>query len=94
MLSTIEQEVLQRINDDELIEWVQALTRIPSVWRPERGEGEAAAAAWVAERCRAMGLETHVKEVQPGRPNVIALHRMADGPTLMFEGHTDVVTEG
>lgn len=98
MISTLEQEVLQRINDDELIQWVQELTRIPSVWRPERGEGEAAAAAWVADRCREMGLDTHVEEVQPGRPNVIAIHHMGDGmgdgPTLMFEGHTDVVTEG
>ncbi|MEZ4684401.1 MAG: M20/M25/M40 family metallo-hydrolase [Caldilineaceae bacterium] len=41
-----------------------------------------------------MGLETHFEFVEPGRPNVIALHRMGDGPTLMFEGHTDVVTEG
>ncbi|MEZ4681599.1 MAG: M20/M25/M40 family metallo-hydrolase [Caldilineaceae bacterium] len=76
------------------IAWVQELTRIPSVWRPERGEGEEAAARWVEERCRAMGLETHFEFVEPGRPNVIALHRMGDGPTLMFEGHTDVVTEG
>lgn len=94
MLTPIEQEVLALIDDAQLIHWVQALTRIPSVWRPEEGEGEAAAARWVAERCRAMGLETYVEEVQPGRPNVIALHRMGDGPTLMFEGHTDVVTEG
>lgn len=94
MLTALEQQVLTSIDDDQLIHWVQALTRIPSVWRPERGEGEAAAAAWVADRCREMGLTTHVEEVQPGRPNVIALHRMGDGPTLMFEGHTDVVTEG
>lgn len=94
MLTPIEQEVLALIDDAQLIHWVQALTRIPSVWRPEEGEGEAVAAQWVAERCRAMGLETYVEEVQPGRPNVIALHRMGDGPTLMFEGHTDVVTEG
>ena len=94
MLSTLEQAVLHYIDDDELIDWVQAFTRIPSVWRPEEGQGEEAAARWVAERCQAMGLETHFEEVQPGRPNVIALHTMGDGPTLMFEGHTDVVTEG
>lgn len=94
MLSTLEQKVLDHINDNELIAWVQALTRIPSVWRPEEGQGEEAAARWVAERCQAMGLETHFEEVQPGRPNVIALYTMGDGPTLMFEGHSDVVTEG
>lgn len=94
MISPIEQQVLSHIDDDELIRWVQELTRIPSVWRPEVGLGEEAAAQWVAARCLEMGLETHKQEVQPGRPNVIALHKMDEGPTLMFEGHTDVVTEG
>jgi succinyl-diaminopimelate desuccinylase len=56
--------------------------------------GEEAAARWVEARCRAIGLETHFEIVRPARPNVIALHKMSDGPTLMFEGHTDVVTEG
>lgn len=94
MLSTSEQAVLARIDDAQLIAWVQELTRIPSVWRPERGEGELVAARWVEARCREIGLETHFTEVAPGRPNVIALHRMREGPTLMLEGHTDVVTEG
>ncbi len=117
MLTPAEQAILDRINDDELIAWVQALTRIPSVWKPETGEGEAAAATWVADRCREIGLETHVDEVAPGRPNVVGWlrsgRRTADrgpqiepghqpttavsGPpsaVLMFEGHTDVVTEG
>ncbi|MEZ4865615.1 MAG: M20 family metallopeptidase [Caldilineaceae bacterium] len=94
MLSTLEREILSHIDDEHLIRWVQELTRIPSVWRPDRGEGEEAAARWIAARCQEMGLETHFEEVQPGRPNVIALHRMGAGPTLMFEGHTDVVTEG
>lgn len=94
MISPIEQQVLDQINDDELIRWVQELTRIPSVWRPDEGQGEEAAARWVEARCRALGLETHFEFVQPGRPNVIAIHRMEEGPTLMFEGHTDVVTEG
>lgn len=98
MITPIEQAVLDRIDDAELIAWVQALTRIPSVWKPETGEGEAAAAAWVAERCRAIGLETHVEEVVPGRPNVVAWLRgtrpQGGARALMFEGHTDVVTEG
>ena len=97
MITPTEQAVLARIDDAELIAWVQALTRIPSVWKPETGEGEAAAAAWVAERCREIGLETHVEEVVPGRPNVIAwlrAERATGARTLMFEGHTDVVTEG
>lgn len=94
MISPREQHVLDQIDHDLLIRWVQELTRIPSVWRPELGQGEAEAAAWVAQRCRAMGLETTVQEVVPGRPNVIARHTFGPGPTLMLEGHTDVVTEG
>src|SRR5690606_32985830 len=58
-----------------------------------------AAARYVAEQLRASDFEPVVEEAAPGRPNVIAdfegtafdhrVHR-----TLMFEGHTDVVTEG
>lgn len=97
MLSAAETHALSLVDDDELIRWVQDLTRIPSVWKPETGEGEAAAAAWVEARCRDIGLETHVEIVAPGRPNVIAWLRQPPSPgkrTLMFEGHTDVVTEG
>jgi len=94
MITAQEQRVLDCIDDDELVRWTQELTRIPSVWRPQQGVGEEDAAQWVAARCRALGLETHVETVQPGRPNVIALCGSGNGPTLMFEGHTDVVTEG
>ncbi|MGQ0603118.1 MAG: M20 family metallopeptidase [Anaerolineales bacterium] len=107
MISTLEHSILEKIDDGELIRWVQALTRIPSVWKPETGEGEETAARWIEARCREMGLETHFEFVQVGRPNVIAVlpspsgrgGRYANGGegepgTLMFEGHTDVVTEG
>ncbi|MBL8057059.1 MAG: M20 family metallopeptidase [Anaerolineales bacterium] len=95
MLSALEQRVLAEIDDAELIRWVQELTRLPSVWKPETGEGEEAAARWVEARCRALGLETHFEWAAPGRPNVIARLGPGAGPrTLMFEGHTDVVTEG
>lgn len=101
-ITPTEQRVLNLIDDEQLVAWTRELTRIDSVWRPQQGRGEAEAARWVERRCREMGLETHLEEVQPGRPNVIALwdggdksgDKSADGPTLMFEGHTDVVTEG
>jgi succinyl-diaminopimelate desuccinylase len=96
MLTDIAKQALAYIDDEELVRWVQELTRIPSVWRPQQGEGDEKAARWVEARCRDMGLETHFEMVQPGRPNVIALLNSGSesGPTLMFEGHTDVVTEG
>ena len=94
MITKLEQRVLAFIDDDQLIRWVQELTRIPSVWRPELGIGEEKAARWVEARCRDIGLKTDFEEVTPGRPNVIARCGDANGPTLMLEGHTDVVTEG
>ena len=94
MLTDLEKRVLAYIDDSELINWVQELVRIPSVWQPQKGTGEEEAARWVEARCQEIGLETHFEVVQPGRPNVIAIHGSGIGPTLMFEGHTDVVTEG
>lgn len=95
MLSQPEQKIIDQIDDEELIVWVQELTRIPSVWQPRQGIGEEAAARWVEARCREMGLETHFELAAPGRPNVIALlPGQRARPTLMFEGHTDVVTAG
>jgi succinyl-diaminopimelate desuccinylase len=95
MLTPDETRLLSFIDDDQLIRWVQELTRINSVWRPEQGLGEEQAARWVEARCRELGLETNFEVVVPGRPNVVAVHRGAGaGKVLLFEGHTDVVTEG
>lgn len=77
----------------------QALVRTRSVVDEARGTTERAAAELVAAELRGVGLDPVVEEAAPGRPNVIcdwagsafdaSRHR-----TLMFEGHTDVVTEG
>jgi succinyl-diaminopimelate desuccinylase len=84
-----------RVDAPGLVAFARALVRVPSVHRPETGEGEAAAAALVAERMRAFGWTPLVEEVAPGRPNVVAaVDGGLPGPTLVFEGHTDVVTEG
>jgi acetylornithine deacetylase len=54
--------------------------------------GEQAAADTVAVHMRQMGLEVHVQEVAPGRPNVIGvLDSGVAGRSLMFCGHIDTV---
>lgn len=57
---------------------------------------EAPAAELVSALFTRFGWEHTVTEVAPGRPNVVAVVEGGGGPgpTLMFEGHTDVVTEG
>jgi succinyl-diaminopimelate desuccinylase len=83
------------VDAEGLVAFARALVRVPSVHRPEAGQTEAAAAALVAERMRAFGWTPVVEEAAPGRPNVIAtVDGGLPGPTLLLEGHTDVVTEG
>jgi succinyl-diaminopimelate desuccinylase len=83
------------VDEEGLVAFARALVRVPSVHRPEAGATEAAAAALVAERMRAFGWAPAVEEAASGRPNVIAtVEGGLPGPTLMLEGHTDVVTEG
>jgi len=83
------------IDEQALVELTRALVRIPSVHDPSRGLDEQPAAELVAAQMQAFGWEPQFDLVEPGRPNVVAvIDGDGDGPTLMFEGHTDVVTEG
>jgi succinyl-diaminopimelate desuccinylase len=78
-----------------LVQFTQALVRIPSVNQLSDGIGEGPAAALVADQMRRFGWTPLIEESAPDRPNVIALVEGGQpGPTLLFEGHTDVVTEG
>lgn len=81
---------------DAMIRFAQDLVRVRSVHDPALGSTEAAAAALVEDRMRAFGWSPTVTDVAPGRPNVVAVidGGGGPGPTLAFEGHTDVVTEG
>jgi len=84
-----------RIDATALTAFAQALVRIPSVNTLSDGLGEGPAAALVADQMRRFGWKPLVEESAPERPNVIAVvDGGLPGPTLMFEGHTDVVTEG
>lgn len=88
------EQVLKRIRREELIQLTQELIRIPSVRREGQG-GEERVALFLAHLLEEMGLDVVVETVEPGSPNVIAmLQGKEEGPCLMFECHTDVVTEG
>jgi succinyl-diaminopimelate desuccinylase len=87
---------LSLVDPDELIALTRDLVRIPSVVRPaDPVANEAAVAAHVEGWMRTQGFDVQVQQVAPGRPNVLGVIGEAGaGPTLLLEGHTDVVTEG
>jgi len=89
-------EVFARVDGEELVRLTQELVRIPSVYRPEEAAGnEERAARFVADYLERAGFEVRTEEVTPGRPNVWAVWEGdLPGKTLLFEAHTDVVTEG
>jgi succinyl-diaminopimelate desuccinylase len=83
------------IDVDALVSFTRELVRVPSVFDPARGLDESRAAELVAEQMRAFGWSPELDLVAPGRPNVYCtVEGDRPGRTLMFEGHTDVVTEG
>lgn len=96
MISAAEGALLAALDADELVRLTADLVRIDSVIRPETGGTEREAVAFVAAWIRReLGVEPLVEEVEPGRENVVAtLDSGRPGPSLMIEGHTDVVTEG
>ena len=89
------EKVLNEIDPDELIELTAELVKINSVWDPGAGTSEQAVAEKVALWAQSQGFKVQINQVAAGRPNIII-----SGPpgsktrTLMFEGHTDVVTPG
>ncbi len=89
------ERLLREIKREELIKLTQDLIRIPSVRSQKEGGNEEKVAFFLSHFLEEMGLDVVVEEVEPGSPNVIAvLQGESDGPCLMFECHTDVVTEG
>ncbi|UAL50531.1 M20 family metallopeptidase [Metabacillus dongyingensis] len=95
MTAAIE-SILPFIDKKEVIELTRSLIRIQSVYRPNvEGGNEEKVARFIDDYLKNIGLEVYYEEVVPGRPNVIAVYDSGiPGKTLLFEGHTDVVTEG
>jgi hypothetical protein len=86
------------IQPQSALELLQALIRIPSV-NPEGdpgtdGVGEAALATYLGEFLRHEGAEVELREVLPGRPNVVARFPTdrPGKPRILFAPHTDTVS--
>ena len=90
------EDVLNRIACEELVRLTRELVRIPSVYRSEEPDGnEASVARFVADYLENAGFGVQVEAVAPGRPNVWTVWEGdRPGKSLLFEAHTDVVTEG
>jgi succinyl-diaminopimelate desuccinylase len=89
------EQVMEQIDPQAVIDLTARLVRCNSVWDPQAGTSEAGAAALVARWARDKGFDVAEEVVAPDRPNVIVRWQFGSGPrTLMFEGHTDVVTPG
>jgi acetylornithine deacetylase/succinyl-diaminopimelate desuccinylase family protein len=82
------------INREELVALAQSLIRIPSENPPGN---EKPVAEFLARRLRKLDMQVQIEDVDehPGRPNVPATWDTGhDGPTLLFNGHLDVVPAG
>lgn len=83
------------VDVERVVTLTQELVRARSVFDPGTGATEAPAAEVVRAEMSRLGWSPVVEEAGPGRLNVVAvLEGGSPGPTLLFEGHTDVVTEG
>ena len=87
------------MNDEQVTRLLQDLVRIPSVspcgdpGTPASNTGEARIAEYVAEFLRKLALDVEVREVQPGRPNVIGrFSSQGARQSVAFAPHTDTVS--
>jgi len=92
-IATDEAAVLAECSADEVLALTEALIRIES-HRGAPGH-ETATAEYIRDVFAAAGIAVELREVVPGRPNVVAtMAGTGGGPTLMFNGHTDTVPPG
>ncbi|MFM7677913.1 MAG: M20 family metallopeptidase [Roseiflexaceae bacterium] len=96
-MSTDVTPILTHLDRIGMIAFLRELVRTPSVYMPGvSGANESAAAQLIYDLLAEWGMNPVMWEVAPGRPNIVAeIHGTRNnGPLLLFEGHTDVVTPG
>ena len=97
-MNDLAKRAAEAVNPEAVIQLTQQLVRIRSVYEPGKSS-EQDVAEFIVQLLSSKGLQPLVQEVSPGRPNIICDWSGSEfdpnqHKTLMFEGHTDVVTEG
>lgn len=89
-------KVLEALDTEGMIRFVQDVVRIDSVFDPDvEGANESRVTKFVSDFLRKEGFEVHLDEVVPGRTNIVAFLRgEPGGKTILLEGHQDVVSIG
>ena len=89
--SAAAQRIIDQIKEDEVIDFLRQLVRIPSVNPP----GDVRDAMKVcADKLTAEGFDVSFVTEEESKPNMVAELKRGDGPTLLFNAHLDVVPTG
>ena len=89
------QDAVDLVCEEEATAILADMVRIRSVFDPDVEDGnEREMADYVCRLLDRWDIAYRRWEVAPNRPNIVADIRGGDGPTLIFEGHMDVVTAG
>lgn len=70
---------------------LEELLRIESVNPAMGGSGEGSVASFLADVLRGIGADVSLEDVEPGRPNVVAVLRGTTDPAILLEAHLDTV---
>ncbi len=91
MLSSAEEHMLEQINDQEIIDFLQTLVQTNSENPPGN---EAAVAQLIADKLESFGCTVEKHYVEGDRFNVIAVLEGASPQKMLLNGHTDTVNFG
>ncbi|MGZ8177255.1 M20 family metallopeptidase [Williamsia sp. SKLECPSW1] len=86
-----ERSVCDRVDGARIVALTTDLVEAPSV---NPGGTEAATVAVLRAAAERAGATVEIRDVAPGRPNLVATLPGGTGPGLMFLGHSDVVPPG
>jgi acetylornithine deacetylase/succinyl-diaminopimelate desuccinylase family protein len=91
-MNPIQKRIVSNINKDNAIELTKVLVGFKTV-NPPGNERECA--EYIAEKMKSLGLSVKLEEKHTGRGNCVATIKGSKGkPTLIFNGHIDVVAPG
>lgn len=89
-MNCIENKVGKAIKQEEVLQIIRDLVKIPSHWAQEKRE--IPIANHLKSLFESEGIDVYLQKVVDGRSNVIAtLKGTGEGPSLMFNGHIDTV---